>query len=144
MRLADQAKRRGSKPRQERMTGAIDLKTKDERAPFEPPVSAEGAAASASLLPGFEREGIQLLYYHPQLIAHVIERGAARLWSQPLVGLFVDHLYERFRRSGYVASSRWLDERGQAELEVAYEAWESASLALEEAELSFDQKHGVG
>jgi hypothetical protein len=31
----------------------------------------------------------------------------------------VDHLYERFRRSGYVASSRWLDEHGQAELEVA-------------------------
>jgi len=119
MRLADQAKRHGSKPRQERMTGAIDLKTKDERAPFEPPVSAEGVAAPASLLPGFEREGIQLLYYHPQLIAHVIERGAAKLWSQPLVGLFVDHLYERFRRSGYVASSRWLDEHGQAELEVA-------------------------
>jgi len=32
----------------------------------------------------------------------------------------------------------------QAELEVAYESWERASLALEEAERTFDQKNGVG
>lgn len=118
IRLADQAKRFGGKVRRERITGAIDIKTSDERAPFEPPLS-EAPRLTGSSLPGYEREGVQLLYYHPQLIAQVIERGASKLWSHPLVTRFIDHLYERFRRSGYVASSAWLDEHMGEHQQVA-------------------------
>jgi len=109
LRLAEQEKRFGGKARRERINGAIDIKTKDERAPFEP-LMGEVTRVEGATLPGYEREGIQLLYYHPQLIAQVIERGASQLWGHPLVTRFIDHLYERYRHSGYVASARWLDQ----------------------------------
>lgn len=133
LRLAEQAKRFGHQTRKERITGAIEIKTKDERAPFEPH-TGEVTFVGMSPLPGYEREGIQLLYYYPQLIAHVIERGAIKLWSHPLLNQFVDHLYERFRYSGYVASSTWLDEHGKQEQGVA--TWIRDSLAMPPPKMS--------